>query len=108
MHQISFADDAIDDVVSREKSETLRVGEDYGAEEVLRFVRQNGEHIGFLRIVEKSEVVFADLSERDVRTHNSDTLEHLRARILSFYPALTADSILTRYRFEFMEDFADS
>jgi len=99
MHQISFADDAIDDVVSSKKRETLRIGENYGADEVLQFVRQNGEHIGFLRIVEKTEVLFSGLNEHDARAHNSKTLEHLQSRILSFYPTLTQDSILTRYRF---------
>jgi hypothetical protein len=102
MLQISFAADSIEEVVSGAKWETLRVGEDFSAGEVVELVRQNGERVGFLKILEKSEVAFAGLGESDVRSHNSGTLERLRMRLLSFYPDLNSDSILTRYRFKFM------
>lgn len=102
MRQISFADDAIDDVVSGAKRETLRLGEDYRVGEVVRFIRQSGERVGFIKITAKSEVRFRDLGKKDVRTHNSGTLRLLRMRLLSFYPALAPESALTRYQFQFM------
>jgi hypothetical protein len=101
MPKISFADDAIGEVVSGLKRETLRVGEDFLVGSVVEFVRQNGDHVGFLKILERTEVLFGDLSERDVRTHHSRSLDHLKSRLLSFYPQLAANSKLTRYRFEF-------
>ena len=103
MLTISFADDAIDAVVSGAKSETLRVGEDFPAGCVVRFVRQTGADIGFLRILEKSQVLFRDLGESDVRTHNFKSLDELKARLLSIYPQLKPESVLLRYRFEYAE-----
>lgn len=99
--QVSFAEDAVDEVVSGLKVETLRLKEEFRIDSIARLVSRSGKPIGFLKISGKSEVRFKDLGENDVRSHHSKSLEHLRARLLSFYPDLEPDSVLTRYRFHF-------
>lgn len=107
MDQISFADDAIDEVVSGVKFETLRLGEDFSAGSMIRCVTQDGRQIGWLKILEKSEVSFRDLSESDVRSHNSGSLENLKRRLLLFYLNLEPESVLTRYRFQFLRELSE-
>lgn len=101
MRAISFAADGLSDVVAGRKRETLRFGEDFDVGETVRLVRRDGEPVGFLRIEGSSDVLFRDLGPEDVRSHNSESLEGLRRRLLSFYPELTPGSRLKRYRFRF-------
>jgi hypothetical protein len=57
--------------------------------------------LGRLRITAKETIRYGDIGPRDVQPHNSKSLQDLRARLLLFYPGLTEETILTRYRFQF-------
>jgi len=107
--KLSFHNPGIDGIISGKKTKTLRFCEDEDLEpgEVVFLTRQNGDKCGFLEITAKSQVKFCDLTEKDAKPHNWDSLGDLNNMLLSIYPDLQPDSTLTHYTFRYLATAPD-
>ena len=88
MKKISFLDDTIESVLNGQKTETLRLNENFNIEETVILTRQSGEELGYLKILDKSEIKFSNLTNEDAKKHAWNSVSELKERLLRIYPKL--------------------
>ncbi len=108
MKDISFYDYGLEDIFCGRKSSTLRFNESgYSPGEIIKLVRQNGQFVGFLKILSVKSVKFSELTEVDAFIENWTSIEDLKTRLLFSYKTLTPNDLLTRITFSYLTKVPD-
>jgi len=107
MKQITFYDYGIEDILNGCKNATIRsTHEDhYQVGDLLRLCRQNGDCIGYIRILSKQYFRFEEIDNNIAKLENWKDAETIKKRLCFTYGSLQNDHALVRYSFIYLPHF---